>query len=361
MDAGADERRGTRGDGLAVIAGGRAALLLLAAFSLVCGILGGLARAGWGVPLPAAAAHHGVLMIGGFLGTVISLERAVALGHPLAFAAPLAAGAGTVLLAAGLDASLWLAAPALAVAFCIAVLRRQAEMHNVLLLAGAGAWLAGNALHLAGASADATAKWWFAFLVLTIVAERLELARLMRPRRFAAPLLVALCGLLAGAAAADAPVLYGAALVGLALWLAAFDIARRTVKTAGVARYAAVALLGGYGWLAVAGAAWMALPYAGHAARDAALHALGLGFVFSMIFAHAPIVLPALARVRLRFTPFFYAPLALLHLSLAARLAPVADAFAQRSWGAALNAGAVLAFALTVLWRIERRGPRPIT
>jgi hypothetical protein len=80
-----------------------------------------------------------------------------------------------------------------------------------------------------------------------------------------------------------------------------------------------------------------------------------------MIFAHAPIVLPALARVRLRFTPFFYAPLALLHLSLAARLAPVADTLAQRSWGAALNAGAVLAFALTVLWRIERRGPRPIT
>jgi hypothetical protein len=105
----------------------------------------------------------------------------------------------------------------------------------------------------------------------------------------------------------------------------------------------------------------MALPYAGHAARDAALHALGLGFVFSMIFAHAPIVLPALARVRLRFTPFFYAPLALLHLSLAARLAPVADTLAQRSWGAALNAGAVLAFALTVLWRIERRGLRPIT
>ena len=133
------------------MAAGRAALLLLAAFSLVTGILGGLARAGWGIALPAATAHHGVLMIGGFLGTVISLERAVALGHPLAFAAPLAAGAGTALLVAGLDASLWLAAPALLVALGIAVLRRQAEMHTALLLAGAAAWLTGNALHLAGA------------------------------------------------------------------------------------------------------------------------------------------------------------------------------------------------------------------
>ena len=343
------------------MAAGRAALLLLAAFSLVTGILGGLARAGWGIALPAATAHHGVLMIGGFLGTVISLERAVALGHPLAFAAPLAAGAGTALLVAGLDASLWLAAPALLVALGIAVLRRQAEMHTALLLAGAAAWLTGNALHLAGASADATAKWWFAFLVLTIVAERLELARLMRPRAFARPLLVALSCLLAAGAAADAPVAYGAALFGLALWLGAFDIARRTVKTAGVARYSALALLAGYAWLALAGAAWMALSYAGHAARDAALHALGLGFVFSMIFAHAPIVLPAVARVRLRFTPFFYVPLVLLHLSLAVRLAPAADAACLQPWGAALNAGAVLAFVLTVLWSVERRGPRAIT
>ena len=343
------------------MAGGRAAILLLAAFSLVTGILGGLARAGWSVPLPAAAAHHGVLMIAGFLGTVISLERAVALGHPLAFAAPLAAGAGAALLLSGLDALLWLLAPALLMALSVAVLRRQAEMHTALLLVGAGAWMAGNALHFAGASADYTAKWWFAFLVLTIVAERLELARLMRPRPLARPLLAALAGLLAAGAAADSAALYGVALAGLALWLAAFDIARRTVKAAGVARYAALALLAGYAWLAAAGAAWIALPYAGHALRDAALHALGLGFVFSMIFAHAPIVLPAVARVRLRFTPFFYVPLALLHVSLVVRLLPAADWLALRQWGTALNAAALALFALSVLARVERRAPSEIT
>jgi hypothetical protein len=291
-------------------------------------------------------------MIAGFLGTVISLERAVALGHPLALAAPLAAGAGAALLLAGVDALLWLLAPAALMVLSVAVLRRQLELHTLLLLAGAAAWMTGNALHFAGASADATAKWWFAFLVLTIVAERLELARLMRPRPLARPLLVALAGLLAAGAAADSAALYGAALAGLALWLAAFDVARRTIRTAGVARFAAAALLAGYAWLALAGAAWMALPHGGPALRDAALHALGLGFVFSMIFAHAPIVLPAVARVRLRFTPFFYAPLALLHVSLVVRLLPVADPLALRQWGAVLNAGAIALFALTVLWRI---------
>jgi hypothetical protein len=343
-----------------VIAGGRAALLLAAAFSLAVGILGGLARAGWGVPLPAAAAHHGALMIG-FLGTVIGLERAVALGHPAALAAPLAAGAGAALLFAGVDGLLWAAAPALLVALSIAVLRRQAEMHTVLLLAGAAAWFAGNALHYAGASADATAKWWFAFLVLTIVAERLELARLARPRPLARPLLAGLAGLLVAGAAADAGLVYGAALAGIALWLGAFDIARHTIRKPGLARYAAVALLGGYAWLAAAGAAWVALPYAGFGLRDAALHALGLGFVFSMIFAHAPIVLPAVARVRLPFTPFFYAPLALLHVSLVLRLAPMAhagaaEALAARQWGAALNAAAVVLFALAVLRKLLDKG-----
>jgi hypothetical protein len=39
------------------------------------------------------------------------------------------------------------------------------------------------------------------------------------------------------------------------------------------------------------------------------------------------------------------------------RLAPVADAAALRQWGAALNAAAVLLFALGVLWRVQRRTP----
>ena len=53
---------------------------------------------------------------------------------------------------------------------------------------------------------------------------------------------------------------------------------------------------------------------------DAALHALLLGFVFSMVFGHAPIVFPAVLRVALPYHPVFYAPMVLLHASLAVRL-----------------------------------------
>jgi hypothetical protein len=145
---------------------------------------------------------------------------------------------------------------------------------------------------------------------------------------------------------------FGAALVALALWLATFDLARRTIAMPGFARYAAVALLGGYAWLALGGIAWIAYG-AGHLpARDAALHALGLGFVVTMIFAHAPIVVPVIARVRLRFTPAFYVPLALLHASLAIRLLPIDANPDWRRIGGLLNAAALAVFIVTLLTSI---------
>jgi len=47
---------------------------------------------------PAGIAWHGALMASAFFGTLISLERAVALGRLWAYAAPLACGAGGVAL-----------------------------------------------------------------------------------------------------------------------------------------------------------------------------------------------------------------------------------------------------------------------
>ena len=81
----------------------RALFGALAGASLVGGIAGGLWRLGVAVPDPlsfAAAGQlllaHGALMICGFLGTVIGIERAVAVKHRWAFAAPLASGTGAL-------------------------------------------------------------------------------------------------------------------------------------------------------------------------------------------------------------------------------------------------------------------------
>jgi hypothetical protein len=142
---------------------------------------------------------------------------------------------------------------------------------------------------------------------------------------------------------------FGASLIALALWLATFDLARRTIAMPGFARYAAIALLGGYAWLALGGVAWIAYGAGYLVARDAALHALGLGFVVTMIFAHAPIVVPVIARVRLRFTAAFYVPVVLLFASLAIRLLPVVADPAWRRIGGVLNAAAIAVFVDTLL------------
>jgi hypothetical protein len=224
-----------------------------------------------------------------------------------------------------------------------------------LLLVAAIAWAVGSGLHAGQPGSAAALPWWFAFLILTIAAERLEMTRLTRRHPAALPAFVAIVvTLLVGAAMSG--LLFGAALVALAAWLFAVDIARHTVRTSGLPRYMAVCLLSGYAWLAIGGVAWIAWQL-GLPARDAALHALGLGFVFSMVMGHAPVILPALARVKLRFGPWFYLPLAALHGTLAWRLgAGWADA-AARSQGALGNALAIALFLLIVLgaiaaWRI---------
>ncbi len=319
---------------------------------------------GLALPVPRAAAYHAALMIGGFLGTVISLERAIALGTRWAFAVPACSGAGALLLLSGAHREglllLLLAALGLA-AVSAALLRRQFQQHIVLLLVGGLAWAGHNALALAGEGANATAAWGFAFLVLTIAAERLEMTRLMKRRALAAPLFYAsLVVLLAGAGASVAwpqagGIAFGAGLVCTAAWLATFDLARRTVRAEGFARYAAVALLTGYAWLALGGVAWMLMVSVAPSWRDAALHAIGLGFVVSMILAHAPVVVPVVARVRMRYHPAFYAPLALLHVSLVWRLAFGPGAAAMRQSGGVLNALALAAFVGTLAYALSRK------
>jgi len=132
------------------------------------------------------------------------------------------------------------------------------------------------------------------------------------------------------------------------------------VRADGLPRYMAVCLLGGYAWLAVGGVAWLATAL-GFPARDTALHALGLGFVASMIMGHAPVILPAVTRIKVQYGTAFYLPLAALHLSLALRLAAGFVDVRWRTHGAAGNALALALFALTMAgaafaWRRRHGG-----
>ena len=329
----------------------RFGLLALGGAGLLAGLTGALVLLG--IPMPAEAAGlgggHGVLMTLGFLGTLIALERAVALGRWWGYAAPLAAGLGSVAVIAGapdrFGASLLAVGGAIFVAMYVAFDRIERSLHTGVQAVGAVAWLGAGLLLVAGWSARDAVPWLGAFLVMTIAGERLELSRLAqlsaRARTwFVAGAAVFGGGVLLTLASRDVGIrLGGIGLVWLALWLGRNDLARRTVRIPGVTRFVALSLLVGYVWLALAGACWIIFGAgAGPAAYDAMLHALFLGFAISMVFGHAPIILPAVLRRPLPYHPRFYAHLGLLHAGLVLRIGG-GDLL---GWDAAFRGGGVL-------------------
>lgn len=350
----------------------RRPLVAVGIVALLAGIAGGLLRLGWPTPVTIRAPIaplHGPLMIAGFLGTVIGLERAVALGGTWPYLAPLLTGLGALAILAGFGgaaATLATAGSVVLALIFVAIVRRQPALFTVTMAAGAVAWLVGNLVWLGGHPMHRAAPWWVAFLVLTIAGERLELTRLLRlsALRRAGFLLVALVfalGLVLSLVVPDAGIrVTGAALLALSAWLAGNDIARRTVRQPGLTRFIAFCLLSGYVWLGAAGVLafrFGAVP-AGPA-YDAFLHAVFVGFVFAMIFGHAPIIFPALVGWPMRWSPAFYAPLALLHATLVVRVAgDLAGWLPGRQWGGLLNAAAIVLFFLTTAASIVAARPR---
>ena len=331
----------------------RLPLLFLGFVCLVAGVAGGLARMGGGTA--PALALHGVLMVCGFFGTVISLERAVALERPWAYAAPLACGTGGVSILAGWAvAGFWMLALGAAVMLnaSVRLAARQFSLEACVLAIAAGCWLTGNVLLATGAPVATLLGWWIAFFALTIGAERLELSRYV-PRSRAARGILGAIAVATVAAAFGSLQLTGVALVALAAWLFTYDLARRTIGGTGLARYIAACLLAGYGWLALGGALLaVARGY------DAALHAVLVGFVFSMVFGHAPVIVPAVLRRPLPYTTWFYLPLVVLHGSLAFRVAGgLAGEPAIRAAGSVGNALAIALFVATAATQVIRRMP----
>jgi len=318
------------------IARTRLPLLVAALVCLLAGLWGGLILLGLPVPtlLATTAEEHGVLMALGFLGTVISLERAVALGRPWAFAAPALAGAGGIAVLVSIPPVvgrlLLCAASIVLVVVYVVVHRIQPALHLKVMAAGAVCWYVATLLWLMGWSLPRLVPWIAGFLVLTIIGERLELARVAfltrsSVRQFLAAAVIFGVGLILTTTTTTASFgvrLAGAGMIALAAWGSVHDVARRTVKIPGVTRFMAICLLAGYVWLFVAGAIWLLAGNLGASVSiyDAALHAVFLGFVMSMIFGHAPVIVPAVLRVRLPFRPWFYAHVGLLHASLLARV-----------------------------------------
>lgn len=352
----------------------RLPVLAAGGVALLTGLYAALLLLGVPVPAPRLPLEEvpGPLMVFGFVGTLIALERAVALGTRWALLAPACSGTGGLLLVLtgpGLAARILLMAASVALLAVYRELwRRQPGVALLAQAAGAMSWYAAALLWLAGFPVAQTVPWLVGFVVATIAGERLELAHVAMHPHGQRWFLTALAALMAGATATNlwpdaGPHLFGAGLLAMVAWLAVFDVARRTVRATGLARYVAIGLLAGYGWLGLAGLLWAGAGATVDGPRyDATLHAVFLGFTMSMIFAHAPVILPAVLRRPLPYHPLLYAPLALLHGSLLLRVG-AGDALGAEPvwrWAGVANVVAVLGFIGCVL-AVSSRSPRQAT
>ncbi|MFC7279961.1 hypothetical protein ACFQS1_38890 [Paractinoplanes rhizophilus] len=354
----------------------RVPVLAASAVALLGGLYAALLLLGTAVPAPAAPVEdvHGPVMVFGFVGTLIALERAVALGRRTGLLAPgsSAVGALVLLLAGpGLPGKVLMMTGAVGLlGIYRALWRRQQSAALLAQATGAFCWYAATLLWLAGLSIADIVPWMVAFVVATIAGERLELAHVALATPTAQRwFLAALATLVAGATAATlwpqpGTKMFGFALLAVTAWLAVFDVARHTVRGTGLPRYVAAGLLSGYAWLALAGLLWAGAGSAAAGARyDATLHAVFLGFTLSMIFVHAPVILPAVLRRPLPYRPVLYLPLALLHASLLVRVTAGDAAGLEPAWrwSGVVNVASVLLFigcAAAVSVRVRRAGIR---
>lgn len=346
----------------------RIVLLALAASALVAGVAGGLHRIGVAL-FPAGqatlASFHGPFMVLGFLQTLIAIERAVAL-RKWVTASPVFSALGLLGLALGLPlvgSASSFALSSLVLVFALAlVLKRQPSLFHLILMLGALCSFVANVLWATGQGVPQVVYWWMGFLLFTIVGERLDLARIAKPGPRAVGALMIMINVFVMALVAfsigisSAASVLGMMMVALSVWLFRFDIARRTVRIAGLPRFVAACLLSGYVWLLVSGLLLSAQgALSGGPAYDATLHAFFVGFVFSMIFGHAPIIFPSVLRKPIIFGRNFYLHFAFLQASMALRLSgDLLGSFECRKAGALLNVAAIAIFGINTALSVIR-------
>lgn len=346
---------------------GRLALLLPAGLALLAGLDAALLLLDLPAPISTERLPqvHGMLLVLGFAGTLIALERAVALRRGPGYLAPALLGTGGLALVSPapllVGKVLLVIGAAGLLAVYVPLWRRQHDDAVVAQALGAVLAVGAALLWLGGVPVPALVPWLAGFVVLTIGAERLELSRVALAARHGHH---AFHGCATGIVlAVTATVLWpaigypmlGVALLALVCWLAQHDVARRTIRSGrsgGLARFMAGCLLAGYAWLAVAALVWLLSGAALAGPRyDTVVHAVFLGLTVSMIMAHAPMILPAVLRRPLPYHPAMIAPAVLLHASLALRVGWGDARQIEAAWqaGGVLNIVAVLSFLLVAV------------
>lgn len=310
-----------------------------AGVALLLGLVAGLERLGIvGLLGPmehtraaSLAQDHGPLMVFGFVGGAIGLERAVAAKARWAWMGPIAHVGGVVTLIVGLPtlmpAALFAASFVVLGAIYAVIYRRQPTLAIAVQATGVIGGVCASLLWAQRPDFADAMPLAVVYVVATIIGERIELARLKvagtHSEVMLAGLVFALCasGILSMAAPAIGHAAMGVCLVLLAVTSVRVDVAANLVRSTGLPRYSAVCMLAGYFWLALGGFTWVASGRLDDTTYyDTTVHTIFLGFVMSMIFAHAPIILTSVLHRSLPYRPVLLVPVALLHGGLAVRV-----------------------------------------
>lgn len=301
--------------------------LVFAFANLIIGMFSGLGRFGVMMPVPEAYVHHGAIMVGGFLGSLIALEKVIPLRKKIFYLGPLLSASSVFVFIFGSfqwAVGMLIVASVLFNVVYATYLRKQNTLYLWLALTGALCWLVGNALLLSERFYPIVFPWWMGFLLLTIVSERLELSKFLPVSQHQKNSLLGMLGLfLVGLILPFHGIgtyVSGLSLVLISIWLMRYDVIRVTLKKEGLVRFTAIALLCGYSALMLEGLFLIALNDT-TLGYDIVVHTFFLGFVFSMIFAHGPIILPGVLGLTVKpYHPVLYVPLVSLLLSLLVRI-----------------------------------------
>ena len=281
-------------------------VLPLVLLSLLAGLYTGFLRLGWNIPLSQTMAHHGFIMACSFLGTLIILERIVALKISWFYLFPVINGLslplfiadqyffGYILLSIG--------TLGLIVSYIIFYIK-YSEKYLLLMLAGAVLLQIGILLPIFGNLIAASVPYLFGFLLFTITGERLELGKFLPNKKMKKPILyfgvsIFTLGIFMNFHSSG-HYLSGIGMIVLALWMLKYDIVNKSIKSHGIHKYVGITLFTGYIWLLISGIL-MTANLSSVFYYDALLHSFFLGFTFLMIFAHAPIIFPGVAGFTFR-------------------------------------------------------------
>lgn len=322
-------------------------------------------------PFQVLFPHHGELMVFGFLATLIPVERYIGsrsmkipeLIHLMPFLTSLGAllklfswlTKSVILNAIG---TLVIALGALLYVYLLSSLSKLSAEKTSFKLMGAGSIALILALIMSYFTTPVgnlpLALLMLSFPALTILGERVELSKFTMRGIGSEALVAGLLGLLGILLS----IVFGkfflllSAILFLAL-TAQIMRSERFVFSSGMKGYLSWHLAIAYAW-AFAGfalAAWAYFAEKPQANFDPTVHALAVGFVLGMIFAHAPAILPAIINRRLDEGGLSLAPLAILTISNAMR---VLGGLSKASFAVGYSGLVALLSLLALAWMMLR-------